>query len=1122
MKKNWSPGIRNRGMIIVKYLVIMKLSVFLILITSFQAIAFNSSSQERINLKLTDETIHSVLKKIENEYSYRFVYSDSVALSNRKVDLYARNATIDYVLQKLLHNTYFSFRRMSSGLTVIYGTEEINSLIPVTGRITDAVSGASLAGVSVIEKGTKNGTTTDENGYYTINVTNGNAVLVISNVGFQTLEVAISGRGSVDVVLTPIENKMDEVIVVGYGTQKRRDITGAISNVDLDVIKDVPASNTSRLLVGQIPGVSVKQRTGRPGQQFEVIVRGVGSLGAGSAPLYVIDGMPIGNSLDYSINPSDIESISILKDAVSSAIYGARGANGVVLITTKKGKAGRSSMEVSANYGIQDVAEKSKTKVLNGPEFAQFKKESFMDKIRYFQKREPDINEVPLDFRYPEQTKYSTNWFDEILHKNAPFQNYNLTYAKGGQDFQSLLSIGYIDQKGVLINTDFKQVSAHANVEGRFNDYVKVGLNLNGFHANSNLGPGTEFRDGLVGSTWIMDPRDRVYNDDGSYDTFIGGHDGVFGYPNPVQFLKTYYNKERVTEMITNGFVELKFLKHFTFKSAANTRLRYSDRKSFRPSTLAGTWAPPPRDASLYQESYNTVNWALDQLLTYNNNFGSHQVNVLLGYTSQEETVRGLSGNGSKFPNDLIPFFNSAANKTPSNTEYGWSLAALFTRINYSFADRYLLSATFRREGSSRFGEQNQYGNFPALSAGWRISEEKFMKTITWLNDLKLRASWGVTGNNNIGNYTKLAFMNNNNYIIGNAFAPGYTVSSLPNSILGWETAKQINAGLDLSALQNKLTFTADYYRRITSDMLLPVQVPAISGFTSYMSNIGKVENKGLELGSTFRTRIQNDFGVFANLNFSINRNKVLELRGETDMIRRGDFYGVYSVSKPGRPIGMLWGFKNLGIFKNQAEIDASPKQDGAIPGVYKYADTNGDGVITYDMQDMVEIGNPWPKFTYGFTLGGDFKNFDISMLFNGAYGFDINREILKSILNMDGVFNVAVEAKDRYRDEQNPGGGIVPTTNTWKWERESNSRYVYRGDYLWFKNLSVGYNFSRPNLPFRSARISASIDNFILFTKYPGPNPEASVTNDTLFPGQDDGTYPLARTFSVGIKINL
>jgi TonB-linked SusC/RagA family outer membrane protein len=539
--------------------------------------------------------------------------------------------------------------------------------------------------------------------------------------------------------------------------------------------------------------------------------------------------------------------------------------------------------------------------------------------------------------------------------------------------------------------------------------------------------------------------------------------------------------------------------------------------KQYIPSDLSGENSPAPRDASEYDDNFRTMNISADQLLTYSNVFGDHHLDVLLGYTAQEELVKGLSGSGSQYPNDLTPFLNSAAIKSAGSTEYGWSMDAYFTRINYSFKDRYLLSGTFRREGSSRFGANNKYGNFPAASVGWRISDEPFMANFSWLSDLKVRSSYGITGNNNIGNYSSLAFMSGSNYILGGNFAGGDVVNSITNANLGWEKSSQFDVGLDLSAFKNKLTFTFDYYNKITSDMLLPEALPSISGFTSTLTNIGKVQNNGLEFGVGYKTKI-NAIGIHSNFNISFNKNKVLAINGGNNEIWDGDMYGDYNVSKVGQPIGMIYGFKVLGIFKNQAEIDKSPKQDGAIPGVYKYYDATGDGVISYDTKDMVAIGNPWPKATWGFTIGGDYKNFDLNILLTGAYGYDICDQLEKSTMNMDGVFNVLTESIDRFRSEQKPGNGLYATTNTWKWERESNSRYIYSGTHMWIKNVSLGYTLPKSKSHF-GVRVFISGDNLLLFTKYPGNNPDVN-NYGGIRPGFDDVSYPVSRNFTIGTNI--
>ena len=1000
--------------------------------------------------------------------------------------------------------------------------------VVVTGKVTDE-KGAGLPGVSVIVKGTTQGTTTDGEGDYRISAPNTAAALVFSFVGYQRQEVVVGNQSTLSITLAPDDQTLNEVVVVGYGSQRRQDITSAVSVINLRDVGEQPANNPNQILQGRAPGVVVKQKSGAPGGVFEVRVRGIGSLGAGSNPLYVIDGFVVGTSVGQNLNPNDIESVTVLKDAASTAIYGARGSNGVVLITTKGAKDGKVNISLSLDRGIQNVPQSRRVTMLTGPEFAQFKKDIFMDQIRILQKREPTLEEVPAGYRFPEQTKYSTDWFNLIMRDNAPYSDMNLTISSGAGPIKSLLSVGYYKEEGIIKKTDYDRISVRSNLGGQVNKFINVGLNINGTYTRQNVA-NTDGRSNLVGGALLMDPRATPYNPDGSLVPYINGTDGVFGFPNPLYVLENVYRKRNIADLLTNGFIELSFLRDFKFRTSANVKLNNNTFKEYVPSTIglpvaSGTAGAPPRIATETDNTEELVNYSLDQLLTYRPQLGvNHTFDALVGYTTQQEKVRGFTGNGNTFPDDLVPFLGAASIRSATSYEFGWSLLAFLSRVNYSYKDKYLFSASYRREGSSRFGVKNKYGDFPAASIGWRVTEEPFMPKSTWLNDLKLRASWGVTGNNDIGNYPSLAFVGANNYILGNSFAAGKVVSSFANSERKWEKSNQLDIGMDLALFNNKLILNVEYYKKITNDMLLPVSIPAVSGFTTSLANIGKVENHGIEIGTEFRTSIgQVNFRTNANITF--NRNKILEIKGANDMLYYGSFYGGYNVQKVGRPIGMIYGYKKLGIFNTQAEIDAAPKQDGVIPGGMKFADTNGDGVISYDTQDMVEIGNPNPAFNWAWTVAADYKKFDINIMFLGAQDFDIYRNIEASTMNMDGVFNVLDKAKDRWRSPENQGSdpgakNSQGGTSYFKWSRESSERYVYDGSYVWLKTITVGYNLPRFKSILSSARIFVTGNNLLMFTKYPGNNPDAGVRSTTE-PNNDDESYPIPRTMAAGLKLN-
>jgi TonB-linked SusC/RagA family outer membrane protein len=1000
--------------------------------------------------------------------------------------------------------------------------------IAVKGKVTDE-KGDGLPGVTILLKGTSSGTTTDPNGDFSLNAPDANGTLVVSFVGYSNKEVPLNNRSTVAVVLAPDAKSLEEVVVVGYGTQRKRDITSAVSNINMDDIGEVPASNVTRLIQGQAPGVSVKQKTGIPGGQFEVRIRGIGSLGAGSNPLYVIDGFPVGTSVGQNLNPNDIESITILKDAASTAIYGARGSNGVVLITTKSAKEGKLSLNVSADYGVQNIPDSRKVTVLNGVEFAQFKKETFTDKFISKNKREPTLAEIPLGYRFPEQTKHSTNWYDAILHKDAPYADYNMTMSSGKGPIKSVLSMGYFTEQGTIIHTNYDRISGRANLNGEVNKFISLGFNLNGSYSKQNVAT-TEGRSALVGSALLMDPREPMYDEKGQLRPYINGVDDVFGFPNPVYALKNIKRRRNNAEALSNAYVELSLLKGLKFRSSVNAKMNYFTARDYVPSTIGaavanGSSGAPPRIATATEINEQLQNLSADQVLTYAPTLGeNHQVDFMLGFTAQQEKVYGLNGTANTFPDDQVPYLTAGSLRSSTSYEPGWKMQAYLGRVNYAFRDRYLFSASMRREGSSRFGAKKKYGNFPAASIGWRVSEESFMTRFSWLADLKLRASWGMTGNNDIGNYSHLAFMNASNYIVGNSFVPGKVVSSLANAELGWEKSDQLDLGLDLALLDNKLVFTAEYYNKITNDMLLPIAIPAVSGFTSALANIGKVRNRGVELAINFNTRIgQVNFRTSPNITF--NRNKILAIKGENDMLWSGGFYGGYNVQKVGRPIGMIYGYKKLGIFNTQAEIDAAPRQDGAIPGSMRFWDADGNNEISYDTNDMVEIGNPNPGFMWAWNLAADYKKIDLSVQFMGAQNYDIYRNIEASTMNMDGVFNVLDKAKDRWRSPQNPGSNpnhknSQGGTNDFKWSRESSERYIYDASHIWVKNVTLGYSLPRFKSYIPDARIFLNASNLFLITNYPGNNPDASVRGGNEL-NNDDETYPIPRTFSLGARVN-
>lgn len=999
------------------------------------------------------------------------------------------------------------------------------TLAPITGKIVDSLSAEPMVGVSVTILGESSSTQTDASGRFTLNATKG-SVLRIRYIGYNEKRITVGDENNITIRIASASQGLKEVVVLAYGSQRKADITSAVSQIDLSKSEGVPASNVGRLLQGQAPGVVAKQTTGQPGQELQVEIRGNSSLGATSDPLYVVDGFPLGTGIGNNLNSNDIESITILKDAASTSVYGSRGANGVVLITTKSGKKDGSKLSLTTNNGFANVPDSRRAKVLNGPEFAQFQNDVFSDKIRYFQNREPLLSEIPADFRFPEQTTASTDWYKEILNQNAPFQDYNLSLTNGSEKSSSYISLGYLDQDGSLINTGFSRVSARANLDGRPNKYLNFGLHLAGAYSsakNSDAIAGG-YGNNIVVQSLVMDPREPVYNEDGSYNNYIGGHDNIFGFPNPVQRLNEEQHRQYKSNVTANAYIEIKPLKNFSFRTNLNGVFDNMRNHDFTPSTIAGFNSPPPRQTSGGEYFINTLNYGMDNLLSYSPKFKDHTLEVTVGHIFQKSTLNTANATGSQYPDNLVEYVSAANLRDGSSGMAAFSIQSILSRLNYAYKGKYLLTAAFNREASSRFGRDNRWGNFPSASVGWRVSEESFFPKTEWLQDFKLRGSYGITGNNNIGNYTSQANINLSNYVLGNTVVPGATIGSFPNTNLGWEQSRQIDVGLDLSMFNGKLTFLAEYYRKLTTNMLLNVEVPAVAGFGNIITNIGKLQNKGLEFATAYRDKI-GDFSINTSFNISFNRNKLLEIDGDRNALLTGAFYDGYNISEIGQPVGMFYGFQVLGIYQNQAQIDSTPHNANHIPGTYQYLDGNGDGVISYDTKDMVVIGNPNPKFTWGWNFNFGYKRFDLSVLTNGSYGGQIYRAVEMNLANIDGVFNVLADVKDRWRSEANPGSGKWPGSNTYYFTRESNSRYVYSGNYMWVKNLTLGYTIPRIKNVF-DAKVFLSVDNAFLITKYPGNNPEVNAAranngNDVISPGRDGESYPVPRTISIGTRIN-
>ncbi|WP_442591754.1 SusC/RagA family TonB-linked outer membrane protein [Pedobacter sp. AW31-3R] len=983
--------------------------------------------------------------------------------------------------------------------------------IKVSGSVKDETN-QPLIGVTVGVKGTTLRAMTNEKGVYTIAVPS-DGTLIFSYIGYTSQEIAAGGRSVVNVNLIPSAKNLDDVVIVAYGTQSRRAVTGAVQTINQKELQDLPTAQVTQKLQGKLAGVQINQTTGIPGQGMSVRVRGQASISAGNDPLYVVDGFPITGNI-ANINPDEIESISVLKDASSTSLYGSRAANGVVIVTTKRGKSGQSNISVSSYYGVQSVPGRGMPNLMNAREFAQFKKEVALE----------NNQAVPELFQHPEQYGEGTNWLDAVT-RTAPIQNYSVSYNSSKDKFSTAVVAGFFRQEGILLNSDYNRYSLRFNTDYQFNDKIRIGFNA----APTVTTNHTPQSDGIwynspsiVQSALMTSPLAPYKNADGSIPLTTNGYGTADG-PNWYNQVQVVKNTSKSAGLISNAFVEAELVKNLVYKSSINIDMGNTVTDFFYPSTAGNVFnAPNEADASRISASHGNswaYSWLWENTLAYKHAVGNHNFDVLAGYTSQSAHSESGSLNGTGFPDNNIKTLNAAKTITGSTDIQDWTLLSYVGRLNYSFKGKYLFSAAIRRDGSSKFGVDKRWGNFPSVSAGWIASDESFMQHLKAISFLKFRASYGVIGNNNVGNYTQYASVVPTNNPVNDVFLSGKSIAGLNNVGLGWENTKELDLGFDLNFINNRIKFGYDYYHKTTESLLYTVDIPISSGFFNFATNVGKLAFWGHEF--TLSTQnLQGKLGWNSDFNISFNKNKALALGTSNAAI-----YGDNTITQVGQPLGQLYGLVWEGLYKNQADFDASPKYIGAEVGMVKFRDVNGDGIVTNDDRDKTVIGNASPKFIFGFTNSFTYKIFDLSIVASGAYGSKIINVSERFTTNLDGSFNVLKGLANRWRSEDSPGEGIygkVKAGTTGQERDWSSSKFVYDASYLTIKNITLGAQLPiRTNNYIKGLRLYASCQQVFVFTKYPGNNPEVSAAGG-LFSGSDYTTYPVPRTFSLGLNLNL
>lgn len=1041
---------------------------------------------------------------------------------------------------------------LSMVLVAVFAISSALAQKTITGTVQDA-EGEPLIGGNVVVKETTLGTITDFDGKFRLEIPNESEILIFSYLGYITQEVEIDNQTNFEVVLQESINQLDEVVVIGYGTRDRAQLIGAVSKIQSENINELQINSVEQALSGQVSGVQLRAN-GAPGSGPEVLIRGVASTGGNNAPLYVVDGIPLGNLNSQrdnfilnSIDPASIESISVLKDASAKAIYGSRASNGVVVINTKRGKIGKPTVTFGISYGAQSIPDFEKPDILNAEELRQYLIQ-FYDDREFAQGSLSNAESAERDRLMGLGNQGpGTDWFDEIT-QTAPFQQYNIGVNGGNESVRYNVSTSYNKQEGTLINTGFERFSIRANMDVKITDRVRFGIDLSptrtlatGGRTDAGSNNFSIFE--AVSLTRWVDPSAPVYREDGSLTNLTNGNLIQFYNANPVYLLTSRVDERRTNQILLGTYLEvdvIKGLKLRTFGSVQNI-----DRRSvsFEPSDLPGTSLTPnlagTRRAIASTGESNNFNWIWENTLNYSKTFaGDHRIDALAGFTMEKRIAENTNINAMNLIDQsiIIPSFGNVDPSNVNNFTGGAgftenALVSLIGRLDYSYKAKYYLTATIRRDGSSRFGEDTRFGNFPSVAAAWRISNEPFFEGLTDVfSDLKIEAGFGISGSNaNIGNYQAQGQINagNADYVFGGEQAAGSFVGTLPNSFLTWEEAKEINMGIDIGLWNNRLYLGVDYYDIETEGFLAGLPLPQSSGYGSILTNLGSIQNRGIEIELGLKDILKNSNVKWnANINFTRNRSKTLELAATAGFIRPGVIARAFTETKVGEEVGLYRGFQVTGLF-TQAEIDDPnvPKYNGAVEGSLKFLDGNGDGVLG-DSEDFVVIGNPNPDFIFGIVNNFKFKNFDLNIVMNGAIGQQIWNGWHQYNGNQDGVFNVNRRQLERWRPGQDPNSTNIPGTASVR------SRQLYRlpnsigqledASYLWVRNITLGYNFKIQNI-FNSARVYLSAQNPLLFTEYENGNPEVNRSGDTaLVRNVNYGSYPIARIFTLGINVSL
>ncbi len=1110
------------------------MGLLLALFSLQMAVALPADSQVILNKKVDfavqNQTLEEALHKLHRETGVEFIYSSKESM-NKKVGLTVVNKTVKDILDWLLKGSLLSYDVIGRKV-VIYQREksqtkvenEVPGNITISGIVRDKL-GNPLIGVSIQVVGTTRGTVTNGNGEYKLKV-NPTDSLQFSYVGYKTQTLPVGNKVDLDVVMEAFEGSLNQVVIVGYGTQKKKDLTGAISSLDFDNIENTPTKNILSAMQGRIPGMQVVSNSGAPGDGISITVRGQSTLNAGNSPLYIIDGIPIEatsfsqlnghnshglNPLSY-INPSDIESIEVLKDAASAAIYGSRAANGVVIITTKKGKKGEARVTLNAYTGVSKITRH--LDVLNATQWRANVLDAYHNLDKFNNATTPTIPYYAVIDSLNPMNNGDVDW-QSVMYRLAHQSQVDLSVNGGSEHATYALSSSYLNQDGIFLGSNYKRITSRLNAEFKISPKVKVGYNLMYAHElNHRIDAGGSGNHSLVRSILTRSPTLSLTYPDGSMIPYAIGQRNLLNLANEA----TFDNKK--DRIIGQQYVAYEITEGLTLRADLSINLLSMKEDKFLPTTTD------------YREGYNTgkvrasksITWANEDYINYTKSFdGGHQFNAMVGFSMQGYKYEVTGLDGKYFASDRVRTLNGAGtiSNQQVNVANSHGLVSFYGRLGYNYKSKYIIHANLRADGSSRFGNNRRFGYFPSASAAWRFSDEPFMDKFSFLNDGKIRVSAGQTGNEAIGIYTSQGkFAMGMNYLDHSGAAP----TVMPNSDLTWETTTEYDIGLDLSLFNYRVSLTADAYIKNTTNLLFAVPIPRTTGFSSITQNIGKIRNKGLELAITSHN-LNGEFKWNTTFNISLNRNKVLMLPDEVltnGYIQNGDFH----ILKEGEPIGVFYGYKFRGVFIDDADNVNNLRYSSSNGKIFRggdpiWDDLNGDHII--NAKDKQIIGNAQPEFIGGFNNDFSYKNFSFSIFYQFSYGNDIYSDINRARNSVRSYDNVSRKALKRWKKPGDMTNVPRPIRgDPLETDSRVSDRWIYNGAYLKLKSVRLSYDFPKTmitSLGLSQLKLYVSGENLLIWTNYTGYDPDVNSYGGIRI-GVDAGSYPQSRTFIVGVNV--